>query len=600
MAISIGIDLGTTNSCAAIMDGAEPRVITQNEGAASIPSVFALDAEGNQLVGATALAQAQDNPLGTVQATKRLIGRNFHSKSIDQTRQVFTYEMVEGANEEVLVQVQDNVFTLEQISAAILQQIKEVSELNLGGPVDRAVITVPAYFNDRQRASVRTAGRMAGLEVLRILNEPTSAALAYGLGKDLDCRVGVYDLGGGTFDISIIDIKGSVYEVVATGGDTFLGGVDFDDRLMQHILENFHETHRIDLSFDRVAVQRIRDAAEAVKIALSTHERALVQLPAITHSEDGKPIDIELEITRSMLEHMTLDLVQRTVDTCRRIFEEAATSPRDVDEILLVGGQSRMPLVQRAVEQMLGRPPNSGLDPEMAVALGAAIMAQATVHPAGATLTLHDVLPIPIGLHGAGGGMHVLFAKNERLPARRTRTLTTSRDGQRSIMLRIYQGEHSLVEENDLLGSFVFSGIRIAPRGEVQLEVSFDLDAEGNLRISAQDQDTDERVDSYMKLDPSGRPPPPRPKDKRKLAGRSLLAQDDELLPPGPPPLPLAMPMSSLAQNIEGATAPQSDVEDDPLPGIWTTPSLDHEGLDEAPPVRISLMARIGRWLRRH
>jgi len=563
MAISIGIDLGTTNSCAAIMDGASPRVITTEEGAASIPSVFAVDDEGKHLVGATALAQAQENPLGTIQATKRLIGRNFHSKSIDQTRQVFTYEMVEGTNEEVMVQVKDNVFTLEQISAAILQRIKTVAEINLGGPVDRAVITVPAYFNERQRASVR-------------------------------------DLGGGTFDISIIDIKGSLYEVVATGGDTFLGGVDFDDRVMQYILEAFHEAHRIDLSFDRVAVQRIRDAAENAKIALSADMKTRIDLPAITHRDDGSPIDIQMELTRPQLEQLTLDLVQRTVDTCRRIFEEAATSPREVDEILLVGGQSRMPLVQRAVGQMQGRPPNSGLDPEMAVGLGAAIMAKASAHPAGADVTLRDVLPIPIGTYSSSGHMHVLFAKNERLPARRSRTLTTSRDGQHSIMLRIYQGEHDLVDDNDLLGTFVFSGIRLAKAGEVQLEVSFDLDAEGNLRISAEDMGGEDRVDSYMKLDPSGRPPPPRPKEKRKLAGRSELGQDDEDLPPLASPAPISMPMSSLAHNIEGATAPESSLNDEgAAPGIWTTTTQaeavwdDEENEDELTPPRQGFIA----WL---
>jgi molecular chaperone DnaK len=582
MAISIGIDLGTTNSCAAIMDGAVPRVITTEAGAASIPSVFAVDDEGKQLIGEAALAQAQANPLGTVQATKRLIGRNFHSKSIDQTRQVFTYEIVEGSNEEVLIQIRDSVFTLEQISAAILKRIKTVAEVSLGGPVDQAVITVPAYFNERQRASVRTAGQMAGLEVLRILNEPTAAALAYGLGKDLHSRIAVYDLGGGTFDISIIDIKGSLYEVVATGGDTFLGGVDFDDRVMQHILKSFHEAHKIDLSFDRVAVQRIRQAAEAAKIELSTELKTQIDLPAIAHLEDGSSIDILMPLTRPQLERLTLDLVQRTVDTCRRIFEEAATSPREVDEILLVGGQSRMPLVQRAVGQMQGRPPNSGLNPELAVSLGAAIMAKAASHPTGADVTLRDVLPIPIGTYSAGGQMHVLFAKNERLPARRTRTLTTSRNDQRSIMLRIYQGEHELVADNDLLGTFVFSGIRLAKAGDVQLEVIFDLDAEGNLRISAADIDEDTRVDSYMKLDPTGRPPPPRPKEKRLLSGRSELGLEDDPLPPIPPMEPLSMPMSSLASNIEGSTAPDSDLDAiDAGPGIWTTPTQAEVSWDE-------------------
>ncbi len=586
MAITIGIDLGTTNSSAAVMDGAHPRVITTPEGEPTIPSVFAIDTEGNRLVGEAARRQAEANPAGTVQATKRLIGRNFHSKSIDRTRQVFTYEMVEGANEEVQVQVRDQVFTLEQISAAILSRVREVAETSLGGPVDRTVITVPAYFNDRQRNSVRSAGRMAGFDVLRILNEPTAAALAYGFGKDLEQRIAVYDLGGGTFDISIIDLHGKVYEVVATGGDTFLGGVDFDDRIMQHILEEFDDKHGIDLSLDRVALQRIRDAAEATKIALSTHERAMVQLPRIALTDNG-PIDLEMELSRATVERLTLDLVQRTVDTCRRIFEEADTSPRQMDEILLVGGQSRMPLVQRAVTQMLGRPPCNDVDPEQAVSLGAAIMAQAVNRPSNALITLHDVLPIPIGIQGPQGRMHNLFEKNERLPCRRTCTLTTSKAGQRSIMLRIYQGEEEAIEDNDLLGSFVFSGLRLGAKGTVRLEVHFDLDAEGNLRISAEDMDTEDRVESYMKVHPSGRPPPPRPRQKRRLAGRSTLA-DDELLPPVPPPVPIAMPTSILAHDIDGdaptdvsATFDQewdeetgilddSDLEFQPVRSWWT------------------------------
>jgi molecular chaperone DnaK len=590
MAITIGIDLGTTNSSAAIMEGAHPRMITTPEGQPAIPSVFAIDTEGNQLVGAAAVRQAEKNPLGTVQATKRLIGRNFHSKSIDRTRQVFTYEMVEGANEEVLVQVREQIFTLEQISAAILSRVREVAETALGGPVDRTVITVPAYFNDRQRNSVRSAGRMAGFEVLRILNEPTAAALAYGFGKDLHQRIAVYDLGGGTFDISIIDLRGKVYEVVATGGDTFLGGVDFDDRIMQHILESFHALHGIDLSWDRVALQRIRDAAESTKIALSTHDRARIELPRIALSDDG-PVNLVMDLSRATVERLTLDLVQQTVDTCRRIFEEAGTSPREMDEILLVGGQSRMPLVRRAVAQMLGRPPCDDVDPEQAVSLGAAIMAQAVARPSSALVTLHDVLPIPIGIQGPDGAMHNLFGKNERLPARRSCTLTTSKDRQLSIMLRIYQGEHEAVEDNDLLGTFVFSGLRNAAAGQVRLDVSFDLDSEGNLRIGAQDSDTDDRVESYMKVHPSGRPPPPRPRQKRRLAGRSTIG-DDELLPPGPPPMPIAMPSSSLAQNIEGgAPTPVTATLDE----SWSDPLFDEPVLSD--PVEVEWATR-GAWSR--
>ena len=570
MAIAIGIDLGTTNSCAAIMESGKPRVITVNDGATQVPSVFAIDAEGNEIVGSAARSQAHRNPDGTVIAAKRLIGRNFHSKSINDTRQVFTYEMVEGSNDEVLLNVANQLYTLEQISAAILVRIKEVSELNLGRPIQQAVITVPAYFNEKQRASVREAGRMAGFEVLRILNEPTAAALVYGLGKRMDKRVAVYDLGGGTFDISIIDIQGRVYEVIATGGDTFLGGVDFDDRLMKFVLEDFHEKNGVDLSFDRVAIQRIRDAAEATKIALSTHDQAHIQLVAI-HQDDGRSLDVDLIITRDKLEALTVDLVKRTIETCERIFADAGCAPSDIDEFLMVGGQSRMPLVHQAVYQMTGKHPNQQLDPEHAVGLGAAIMAQAVRKPASTPVTLRDVLPIPIGIRGAENTMHVLFEKQSRLPARQTRALTTHQDGQRSIMLRIYQGEHTLVDDNDLIGTFVFSGIRIAKAGAVGLQVTFDLTAEGQLKVSAHDPESDDHVQAKINFDPSGKPPKAKPRPPRPMKPNTPAADspiDDELLPPSPFLASLNMPSPTFAERIEGAKGQDAlqDLFDDPEP----------------------------------
>jgi len=554
MAIAIGIDLGTTNSCAAIMEASGPRVITTATGATQVPSIFAVDEEGNQLVGEVARAQAPSNPDGTVIAAKRLIGRNFHSKSINETRQVFTYEMVEGANDEVLLNVAQELYTLEEISAAILSRIKEVAEANLNAVVSQAVITVPAYFNEKQRASVREAGRMAGFEVLRILNEPTAAALAYGLGKRLNERIAVYDLGGGTFDISIIDIQGRVFEVVATGGDTFLGGVDFDDRLMSHILEEFHETKGIDLSFDRGAIQRIRDAAEAAKIALSTHDQAHIQLAGIHVSDRGR-VDLDMVITRATLEGLTKDLVQRTIQTCQRIFKEAGCEPGDIQEFLMVGGQSRMPLVHRAVTQLMGQAPNQALDPEQAVGLGAAIMAQAVRRPSSTPVTLRDVLSIPIGIRGAGEDMHVLFDKQCRVPARQVRALTTHQDGQRSIMLRIYQGENQKVDDNELIGTFVFSGIQIAAAGSVGLNVTFDLTAEGELKVSAHDPNTNDHVEARIRFDPAGKQRRPKSRPRRPMQPNTPASDaplEDELLPPAPFAPMFDMPSSTLVERIEG------------------------------------------------
>lgn len=576
MSIAIGIDLGTTNSCAAIMESGAPRVITTAEGATQVPSVFAIDEAGNEIVGSAAAAQAEHNPDGTVRAAKRLIGRNFHSKSINDTRQVFTYEMVEGAGDNILLNVAEQLYTLEQISAAILARIKEVAEANLNRAVSQAVITVPAYFNERQRMSVREAGRMAGFEVLRILNEPTAAALVYGLGKRMNKRVAVYDLGGGTFDISIIDIQGRVYEVVATGGDTFLGGVDFDDRLMQFVLEDFHEKHGVDLSFNRKAIQRIRDAAEATKIALSTHDQAHIQLEKI-HADGDTVLPIDLIISRQKLESLTADLVRRTIDTAKRILADAQCRPNEIDEVLMVGGQSRMPLVHQAVERLFGKPANQTLDPEQAVGLGAAIMAQAVRKPSSSAVTLRDVLSIPIGIRGAGNKMHVMFDKQCKLPARQTRALTTHKDGQRSIMLRIYQGEHENTDDNELIGTFVFSGIRMAKAGSVGLQVTFDLNAEGELKVSAHDPETDDHVQANIRFDVDGRKAKRAPRPRRPMRPNTPAADapiDDELLPPSPMTASLNMPTPTFAATIDGERRTQVDAmfDDDapspPSPGL--------------------------------
>jgi molecular chaperone DnaK len=564
MGRAIGIDLGTTNSCAAIIENNKPRLITYRNGQKTIPSVFAIDKNGNRLVGEDAKKHGFDDPAQMVAGSKRLIGRQFGSKQMEAVKQVFTYELVEGEQSEVLIKVKDQVFTLEQISAAVLRHIKENAEDALDTEVDQAVITVPAYFNDRQRQAVRSAGKLAGLKVLRVLNEPTAAALAYGLGRTLNQRVGIYDLGGGTFDISIIDIKDKIFEVIATGGDTFLGGVDFDDRLMQYVLSAVADSTGADLSYDRYAVNLIRDASESAKIKLSSVDETRIQLMEVAKDDDGEPVHVDLVITRAKLEELTEDLVERSIQTVDRILKEARTGKDQLDEMLLVGGQSRMPLVRRRLAEFIGKPPSEKVHPDEAVAIGAAIMAHSLSSKAGSQdMTLLDVLPMAIGINKVDGTMHVLFQKNSPLPDYKTRTLTTSKDDQRSIMLRIYQGESKYVAENEMLGTFVFSGIREAPKGEVKVEVTFHIDSEGILNLTARDRDTGQLVESRLKLggDDSEGGGSTRKKKKKK--------KGEESEGVAPPPMPLSMPGASLSAK-PSIGRPSDDEEDEPGDGAST------------------------------
>jgi len=554
MGKAIGIDLGTTNSCCAFVSNGKPQVITYKDGSRTIPSVFAIDKSGNRLVGEEAKVQAAANPDHTIAASKRLIGRSFGSNAMEQMQQVFTYELVEGESSEVLIKVADQVFTLEQISAAILRRIKDSAEDALDDEVDQAVITVPAYFNDRQRQAVRSAGKLAGLKVLRVLNEPTAAALAYGLGRTLNQRVAIYDLGGGTFDISIIDIKDKIFEVIATGGDTFLGGVDFDDRLMQHVLQTFVDETDIDVSYDRSAVTRIRDASEKAKIRLSDEQSVEVFLEDIAEDDDGEMVDLKMTVSRQQLEGLTEDLIDRSIATCERILQEAGSTREDVDEMLLVGGQSRMPLVRSKLAQFIGKEPSHKVHPDEAVAIGAAIMAHSLSSKAGPQdMTLLDVLPMAIGINKVDGTMHVLFAKNQPLPDYKTRMLTTSKDNQRSIMLRIYQGESKLVAENELLGTFVFSGLREAPKGQVKIEVTFHIDSEGILNLTARDVDTGQLVESRLKLGKDDDPGPRRKRKKKKKKKKPAK--------PKAPPTPLNMPKKASI----GASGPKNTDQPAPL-----------------------------------
>jgi len=499
MGRAIGIDLGTTNSCAAVIEGNQPKIIMYRGGSYTIPSLFAIDEGGRMLVGHDAKKQAALNPQDTVFAPKRLIGTNFHSTQVEKIRQMFTYNMVEGNEGEVLIKVKDQVFDLREVSAQILGKIKEVAEEYLGEEVTNAVITVPAYFNDKQRQAVRMAGKIANLNVLRILNEPTAAALAYGLGKNLRQRLAVYDLGGGTFDISIIEIRDKVFEVVATGGDTFLGGIDFDDRIMGDIMEKFMAEHGVDLSYDRVAIQRLREAAERAKITLSTTKEAAIEVPFIARGPKGI-LNLDMKMSRENLEQLVGELVERTVTTCQRIFGEAKMQPSDIDEVLLVGGQSRMPLVQQSVKSYFQRDPCKGVHPDEAVAVGAAIMAHSLTHASSQKVTLLDVLPMPIGIAKVDGSFLRLFPKNCPIPHVRRLTLTNSKDNQKTIMLKIYQGDSDIAVENELLGTFVFSGIRAMPRGKVKVDVWLNIDSEGILSLTAKDKETNDPVDVHLKL----------------------------------------------------------------------------------------------------
>ena len=578
MGRAIGIDLGTTNTCAAVVIDGRPRVVTYEDGERTIPSVFAIDKSGSSVVGKDAKSQAAANPMNTVAASKRLIGRSFGSDAVEKMSQVFTYEVVEGTSNDVLVKVSGQVLTLEQISAAILQRVKQNAETFLGEKVNQAVITVPAYFNDRQRQAVRAAGRLAGLHVLRVLNEPTAAALAYGLGRTLNQRVAIYDLGGGTFDISVIDIKDKVFEVVATGGDTFLGGVDFDDRVMQHCLQRFADEEEVDLSYDRSAITRLRDASEQAKIDLSSATRTRIHIPNIAVGDDGEPLHFDMELTRDELESLTRDLVDRSIRTCERILGEAGTSAAQLDELLLVGGQSRMPLVRQSLSELLNRPPSEKVHPDEAVAFGAAIMAHSLARtdlPADeADLTLRDVLPMPIGVNKPDGTMAVLFERNAPLPARKSKTIVTSKNNQDSIMVRIYQGDTPKVADCELLGSFVFYGLRPAPRGRVRLRVQFHIDSEGILNVTAADRDTGEAVASHIRLDR-----PVKAGSGRRAASTSASAGPALDLPTGSAIAPDEL------EEIEPELLDDADLEElPPEPAVEPTPPQPPPAVPLGPP----------------
>ncbi|MBB1248938.1 molecular chaperone DnaK [Rhizobium sp. G21] len=488
MAKVIGIDLGTTNSCVAIMDGKDAKVIENSEGARTTPSMVAFTEEGERLVGQPAKRQAVTNPENTVFAVKRLIGRRHDDPTVEKDKGLVPYKIIKAGNGDAWVESRGTGYSPSQVSAMILQKMKETAEAYLGEKVEKAVITVPAYFNDAQRQATKDAGKIAGLEVLRIINEPTAAALAYGLDKNEGKTIAVYDLGGGTFDISVLEIGDGVFEVKSTNGDTFLGGEDFDMRLVEYLATEFKKEQGIELKNDKLALQRLKEAAEKAKIELSSSQQTEINLPFITADATG-PKHLTMKLTRAKFESLVDDLVQRTVAPCKAALKDAGVSAAEIDEVVLVGGMSRMPKVQEIVKQLFGKEPHKGVNPDEVVAMGAAIQAGVLQGDVKDVLLL-DVTPLSLGIETLGGVFTRLIDRNTTIPTKKSQVFSTAEDGQQAVTIRVYQGEREMAGDNKMLGQFDLVGIPPAPRGVPQIEVTFDIDANGIVQVSAKDKGT--------------------------------------------------------------------------------------------------------------
>ncbi len=488
MAKVIGIDLGTTNSCVAVMEGKTPKVIENAEGMRTTPSIVAFTDEGERLVGQPAKRQAVTNPERTIFAVKRLIGRRYDDPMVEKDKKLVPYKIVRASNGDAWVEIDGKSYSPSQISAFILQKMRETAEAYLGSKVEQAVITVPAYFNDAQRQATKDAGKIAGLEVLRIINEPTAAALAYGLDKNKTGTIAVYDLGGGTFDISILEIGDGVFEVKSTNGDTFLGGEDFDMRLVNYLADEFQKEQGIDLRRDKLALQRLKELAEKAKIELSSTTQTEINLPFITADASG-PKHLTMKLTRAKFEALVDDLVQKTIDPCRQALKDAGVSAAEINEVVLVGGMTRMPKVQEVVKQLFGKEPHKGVNPDEVVAVGAAIQAGVLQGDVKDVLLL-DVTPLSLGIETLGGVFTRLIDRNTTIPTKKSQVFSTAEDGQTAVTIRVFQGEREMAADNKMLGQFDLIGIPAAPRGVPQIEVTFDIDANGIVNVSAKDKGT--------------------------------------------------------------------------------------------------------------
>ena len=484
----IGIDLGTTNSCVAVMEGKTPKVIENAEGARTTPSIVAFTEDGERLVGQPAKRQAVTNPERTVFAVKRLIGRRYDDPVVEKDKKLVPYKIAKASNGDAWVEADGKTYSPSQISAFILQKMKETAEAHLGQKVDQAVITVPAYFNDAQRQATKDAGKIAGLEVLRIINEPTAAALAYGLDKTKTGTIAVYDLGGGTFDVSILEIGDGVFEVKSTNGDTFLGGEDFDMRLVNYLADEFQKEQGIDLRNDKLALQRLKESAEKAKIELSSTTQTEINLPFITADAAG-PKHLTMKLTRAKFEALVDDLVQRTLEPCRQALKDAGLSAAEIQEVVLVGGMTRMPKVQEVVKQLFGKEPHKGVNPDEVVAIGAAIQAGVLQGDVKDVLLL-DVTPLSLGIETLCGVFTRLIDRNTTIPTKKSQVFSTAEDSQTAVTINVFQGEREMAQDNKSLGRFDLQGLPPAPRGVPQIEVTFDIDANGIVNVSAKDKGT--------------------------------------------------------------------------------------------------------------
>ncbi|MGE0025300.1 MAG: molecular chaperone DnaK [Hyphomicrobium sp.] len=485
----IGIDLGTTNSCVAVMEGGKPRVLENAEGMNTTPSIVAFADDGERLVGLPAKRQAVTNPTNTLFAIKRLIGRRYEDPMVEKDKKLVPYQIVRGPTGDAWVEANGKPYSPQQISAFILQKMKETAEAKLGEPVTQAVITVPAYFNDAQRQATKDAGRIAGLEVLRIINEPTAAALAYGLDKKKEAKtIAVYDLGGGTFDISILEIGDGVFEVKSTNGDTFLGGEDFDMKLVTYLADEFKKEQGIDLRSDKLALQRLKEAAEKAKIELSSSAQTEINLPFITADQTG-PKHLTMKLTRAKLESLVDDLIMKTRGPCEQALKDAGLKAAEIDEVVLVGGMTRMPKVQQVVKELFGKEPHKGVNPDEVVAVGAAIQGGVLKGEVKDVLLL-DVTPLSLGIETLGGVFTRLIDRNTTIPTKKSQVFSTAEDGQNAVTIRVSQGEREMAADNKLLGQFDLVGLPPAPRGVPQVEVTFDIDANGIVHVSARDKAT--------------------------------------------------------------------------------------------------------------